>query len=137
MCGRSAAQIWYSPPVRSIVTGVFVGAAEIGYFIMLVSCILQMFDQQCKELQTGIFVYFLYLMLLQHIIYRCIFFVSQMVSRNMLYIQADSLPEVVFPPSLCFARQSVNQINADILKSRFSAPANSFDGCLGIMATFQ
>ena len=60
-----------------------------------------------------------------------------MVSRNMLYIQADSLPEVVYPPFLCFAGQSVNQINADILKSRFPASADSFDGCLGAMAAFQ
>ena len=60
-----------------------------------------------------------------------------MISGNVFYIQADSLSKILLPPFLGFSRQSVYEVDTDILITGFPASADGLGGSPGIMAAFQ
>jgi len=57
MCGRAASQIRDTLPIRSIVSGVHSGFAEIGYFVVFVSSGRKGVYQCGEEVQATVLIY--------------------------------------------------------------------------------
>ena len=90
-----------------------------------------------EEAQATLFVHFADTMALQHFVDAGAFFVSQMISGDMLHIKADGLLQVAFPPLVCFIRQSIDKVDADIPEAGLAEAVYGCDGLRGIVPAVQ
>ena len=90
-----------------------------------------------EEAQATLFIYFADAVALQHFVDAGTFFVSQMISGDMLHIKADGLLQVAFPPLVCFIRQSIDKVDADIPEAGLAEAVYGCDGLRGIMPAVQ
>lgn len=88
---RATAQVRNSFPVRCIVAGIHVRTAEIGYLVVLVAGTAKRIYQGGEESDAAFFVYFADTVRLQQLVNASAFFVCQVVSGDVLYVEADGL----------------------------------------------
>ena len=88
---------------------------------MLISGYREPVDEAGEEVHATFLVYFADAVLLQHLIYRCTFFIDQVVGRDMFRVQCDSLRQIMFPAFCRFSGQSIDEVNADVSESCFPA----------------
>ena len=88
---RATAQVRNSFPVRCIVAGIHVRTAEIGYLVVLVAGTAKRIYQGGEESDAAFFVYFADTVRLQQLVNASAFFVCQVVSGDVLYVEADCL----------------------------------------------
>lgn len=126
MCGRSATQIVRTAPITAVVPGMTTGQTKVGDFVVLVTGTCEFFHQCGKEFQTVFFVYFADASLLSEFPQRRVFFVDKVISGDMFGAECYGLLQVVRPALMCFARQSVHQVYADVIEPLRPATGKGF-----------
>ena len=110
VCRRSAAQVRNAFPVRSVVARVDAGFAEVRYLVMLVTGSVEGVYQGGKEAYATFFIHFMNVVGLQQIIDASTFLVNNMISRDVLNIEADCFIEIALPTLVRFLRQAVDEV---------------------------
>lgn len=137
MGGRSASQIRNPFPVGRVVPGVHSGTAEVGYFVVLVAGIVKRVHQSGEETDTAFFVYLMDAVCLQQLVDAGALFVGQVIGGDMFHAETDSLLQITFPPLVCFAGQSVDEVDAYVVETGTPAVMYGLDGLLCIVAAVQ
>ena len=104
---------------------------------MLVSRSSKSVHECREEAHAALFVHFADAVALQHFVDAGAFFVSQMIGGDMLYIKADGLLQVAFPPLVRLTRQAVDEVDAYVLKTGPATMFYGFDCLYGIVPAVQ
>ncbi|EEC55631.1 hypothetical protein BACEGG_00163 [Bacteroides eggerthii DSM 20697] len=137
MGGRSASQVRNPFPVGRVVPGVHSGTAEVGYFVVLVAGIVKRVHQGGEETDTAFFVYLMDAVCLQQLVDAGTLFVGQVIGGDMFHAETDSLLQITFPPLVCFAGQSVDEVDAYVVETGTPAVMYGLDGLFCIVAAVQ
>ena len=75
--------------------------------------------------------------ILQQLVDAGTLFVGQVIGGDMFHAETDSLLQITFPPLVCFAGQSVDEVDAYVVETGTPAVMYGLDGLLCIVAAVQ
>ena len=137
MGGRAAPQVGDALPVGRVVAGVVAGQAEVGDFVVHVSRQPERPGQSGEESQAEVLVRFTDPMGLQQPVEGGAFLVGEVVGGDVFGPEPDGFLQVVLPGLLRFARQAVDEVDAEVPEARPAASLHGLDGLAGGMPASQ
>ena len=131
--GRTQANIRLALPVSAVVDGLVSGLGEIGNLVVVVAGGAELPAQQvvlgAADLVRGFLVFAVFQPHGQH----AVSLHRELVAGDVLRIQGQGLVDGLFPDGVREIAQAEDEVDADVVESRFPEQAEGFPGACGVV----